>query len=785
MIRTATPGRTGIKGCPGFDAASCSGIIPHEIGLLTNLRAFILDAGTTNLDVTGTLPSELGLLLQLTNFQLQRSKVSGTLPSALSALQKVVRFSVYNSQLSGILPPELSNMTSLRRFDVMGLNGSGKVTGSIPTSFTALTSLSYLELSSNKLSGELPAGLFSLPKLLRLFVRNNKLSGTIPVEMFFVPDIRFTARSNEITGTLPRTVAETGYNETDFGLWNYIDIPENSGLVGPIPDYFLRRDIDGTPTTALQSLTITDTNFCAMDGGVRDEASEILSVTLPPCDCKYRACADTYHNIGDLPWFPTFPSSATCCRQNELCSESTCAGANGLTPRHLNANKDGQSCAAKFCVPNQLLSAGGCCSINPTCAGHTCSKFTHVPVQLNDKVCLSKTCADFDCCQNNPGCNGVQDCYEAVGYFPALNPGACPTMTCTSEACTCDANTDVCCGGTCVDYNCDVPLARNDLNDTFTCATNPCTPAECCVDPNAVPSLSASVSVSVPPGAQAADDKQGVDTVAIGLGAIALILLIALIVGVRIARKNTRRGLVKREDAIGKQKAASKSSGGGSAKHRAAAKAATVITVVVDKKNEESSFVDADAVEKARRLSRSRLRKLSIRSVERRSQSQSRHRALSRGTSVASIGTDDEGYDTARSIGDELKMPSGSSHEVDDAAKSISISAAPPTTPVPTGTLRKVQAPTTPAPIEMMSREHSHTTGDAARSRPTTPTTPGTRPATVAGTLTRPKPRPRSRPRASTKDGHATDKTDDSGYCTDGGGYRTDGSGYKTDGSQH
>ena len=50
----------------------------------------------------------------------------------------------------------------------------------VPSNLTALTALTYLDLSRNLLSGSLPVNLSAVSKLSNLLLFNNSLNGTVP-----------------------------------------------------------------------------------------------------------------------------------------------------------------------------------------------------------------------------------------------------------------------------------------------------------------------------------------------------------------------------------------------------------------------------------------------------------------------------------------------------------------------------------------------------------------------------------------------------------------------------
>jgi hypothetical protein len=122
--------------------------------------------------LTGTLPSDLASAVQLENLSLNGNSLTGTVPdlSKLTSLQVV---DLHINKLTGPLP----NITSIGISYIM-LNRNG-FTGTIPSSWSALTNVSTLDLTSNKLGGTVGI-ITKFPKLQVVFLRNNSFTGEIP-----------------------------------------------------------------------------------------------------------------------------------------------------------------------------------------------------------------------------------------------------------------------------------------------------------------------------------------------------------------------------------------------------------------------------------------------------------------------------------------------------------------------------------------------------------------------------------------------------------------------------
>ena len=62
-------------------------------------------------------------------------------------------------------------------------NNNGYLSGTIPTSLSSLSTLTYLYLSVNYISGTIPTQLGQLTRVTCLYFWNNALTGTIPSEL--------------------------------------------------------------------------------------------------------------------------------------------------------------------------------------------------------------------------------------------------------------------------------------------------------------------------------------------------------------------------------------------------------------------------------------------------------------------------------------------------------------------------------------------------------------------------------------------------------------------------
>ena len=86
-----------------------SGLIPSEIGNLTQLRKLSLESNKFN----GVIPREIGALKNITDLTLSSNQLSGNIPSEIGELESLEHLALNSNTLSGYLPPEIENLKNL------------------------------------------------------------------------------------------------------------------------------------------------------------------------------------------------------------------------------------------------------------------------------------------------------------------------------------------------------------------------------------------------------------------------------------------------------------------------------------------------------------------------------------------------------------------------------------------------------------------------------------------------------------------------------------------------
>ena len=126
---------------------------------------------------------------------------TGTLPSEWSNLTSLTKLYLFSNQLSGTLPKEWSTLVFLASCDLASTN----LSGTLPAEWAGLTSLSLLHLYENSLVGSLPKEWAALTKLTDLELSVNNLSGTLPPEWMTLSKLTtLYLKLNQLSGTLPK-----------------------------------------------------------------------------------------------------------------------------------------------------------------------------------------------------------------------------------------------------------------------------------------------------------------------------------------------------------------------------------------------------------------------------------------------------------------------------------------------------------------------------------------------------------------------------------------------------
>ncbi|CAB9526591.1 LRR receptor-like serine threonine-protein kinase [Seminavis robusta] len=115
-----------------------TGIIPTEVGLLTQLWAFWLGVNA----LSGTIPSEFGMFKQAGVLTLESCVLTGTIPAELGLLTSLMQLWLFNNDLTGIVPLELGNVPFPAPYGQIILLGND-FSGIIPESLCSAYNLTF------------------------------------------------------------------------------------------------------------------------------------------------------------------------------------------------------------------------------------------------------------------------------------------------------------------------------------------------------------------------------------------------------------------------------------------------------------------------------------------------------------------------------------------------------------------------------------------------------------------------------------------------------------------
>ncbi|URE07576.1 LRR receptor-like serine threonine-protein kinase [Musa troglodytarum] len=124
-------------------------------------------------------------------------------PLNFSALPSLTGLNLTFNRLSGQIPPTIATLSELISFDVRG----NDITGTIPARISSLTKLRSLNLSGNKISGSIPLSLGNMTSLDFLILSGNGFSGSIPEEMGDLQNLQeLDLSANFLTGSIPQSL---------------------------------------------------------------------------------------------------------------------------------------------------------------------------------------------------------------------------------------------------------------------------------------------------------------------------------------------------------------------------------------------------------------------------------------------------------------------------------------------------------------------------------------------------------------------------------------------------
>ncbi|XP_028763003.1 protein STRUBBELIG-RECEPTOR FAMILY 8-like [Neltuma alba] len=154
----------------------------------------------SGLGLNGTLGYLLSDLMSLRQLDLSDNKIHDTVPYQLPP--NLTSLNLARNNLSGNLPYSISAMSSLNYLNV----SHNALSLSIGDIFADLADLGTLDLSFNDFSGDLPPSFGSLSNLSSVFLQNNQLTGSLNV-LVGLPLDTLNVANNNFTGWIPQELS--------------------------------------------------------------------------------------------------------------------------------------------------------------------------------------------------------------------------------------------------------------------------------------------------------------------------------------------------------------------------------------------------------------------------------------------------------------------------------------------------------------------------------------------------------------------------------------------------
>jgi len=200
------------------------GEIPDEVGLLTQLKLFVI---ANEPGISGLIPNSIYQLFNLTNLGIGNCSNYGTISNRIGNLVKLQELNLFENNLTGPIPSEIGNLDSLRFLDLH----NNQLTGTIPPELGNCTGLWELSLNGNQLNGTIPVELTNLENLTILGLSNNLLSGKIPEYLsnlfFHEPSITINVSHNLFSGSIPNSWGNLSFliDGLDLSYNNFTSLP--------------------------------------------------------------------------------------------------------------------------------------------------------------------------------------------------------------------------------------------------------------------------------------------------------------------------------------------------------------------------------------------------------------------------------------------------------------------------------------------------------------------------------------------------------------------------------
>ncbi|CAI5477862.1 unnamed protein product, partial [Closterium sp. Yama58-4] len=134
---------------------------------------------------------------------LHSNRLTGSIPSTFGRLTSLTDLALHNNSLDGTIPDSITRISSLVDLRL----GGNKLLGSIPGAIGNLTALTRLSLANNSLSGTIPDSIGNIPTLASLNLSLNSLSGSMPSSFARLAGLEILdLANNSLSGSIPQLI---------------------------------------------------------------------------------------------------------------------------------------------------------------------------------------------------------------------------------------------------------------------------------------------------------------------------------------------------------------------------------------------------------------------------------------------------------------------------------------------------------------------------------------------------------------------------------------------------
>ncbi|KAA8528412.1 hypothetical protein F0562_035767 [Nyssa sinensis] len=207
-----------------------TGTLP-DLSKMVSLRSLDLSYNT----FTGDFPMSVSNLtdLEVLNFNENDGFRLWQLPESFSRLTKLKSMVLTTCMVHGPIPASIGNMTSLVDLELSG----NFLVGQIPAELGLLKNLQQLELYYNQLVGNINEELGNLTELIDLDMSVNKFTGKMPESIFRLPKLKvLQLYNNSLTGEIPGVITNST-SLTMLSLYGNLltgEVPQNLGESLPL-----------------------------------------------------------------------------------------------------------------------------------------------------------------------------------------------------------------------------------------------------------------------------------------------------------------------------------------------------------------------------------------------------------------------------------------------------------------------------------------------------------------------------------------------------------------------